>query len=68
MNDLLRQAWRSCPGRWHYALLKWPGRKLYRESNAKEIGDAHSKCEEMGVQPVWFDKFDEIPDMIRLLP
>lgn len=67
MNDLLRDAWRRCPGRWHYALLKWPGRKPYRSSAANEINNASSKYKRCGVQPVWFDRFDEIPRMIRKL-
>lgn len=67
MNALLRDAWQQWPGRWHYALLKWHGPKLYRESAAEEINEASNKYTDIGVQPVWFDKFGEIPGMIRSL-
>lgn len=64
MNSLLQESWQQWPGRWHYALLQWQGRKRYTTSTAEEINAASGSYTELGVQPVWFDEFGEIPGMI----
>jgi hypothetical protein len=64
MNSLLENSWQQWPGRWHYALLEWEGPERYTRSTAEEINDASRRYTDLGVQPVWFDRFDEIPGMI----
>jgi hypothetical protein len=64
MNSLLQNSWQQWPGRWHYALLEWQGRERYTNSTAGEINMASGRYTDLGVQPVWFDEFDEIPAMI----
>lgn len=67
MNSLLRDAWRERPGRSHYALLRWEGARVVAESKAEEIDTASERFVAMGVQPIWFDRFDELPGLIRSL-
>ena len=67
MNDLLRHAAAALPGRWHYALLKWPGAKAYGEASAAELDAAAERYLSFGVRPIWFERFDEIPAIIRAL-
>jgi hypothetical protein len=67
MNDLLRAAARTLPGRYHYALLKWSGSRPYNNSSAQEIALESAAYVLMGVRPIWFDGFDEIPALIRRL-
>ena len=67
MNNLLRDAALRFPGRPHYALLHWPGAMAYSESPLDEIDSAGARYREIGVEPVWFDDFNEIPGMIRSL-
>ncbi|MBZ0301218.1 MAG: SIR2 family protein, partial [Anaerolineae bacterium] len=67
MNDLLRHAASQLPGRQHYALLHWPGPKPYLQSGMDELEKAAERYVDIGVRPIWFDDFDEIPGMIRLL-
>ncbi len=65
MNDMLRQAGERFPGRNHWALLEWPGDAEYRHATVAEIEAASAPYSAIGVRPVWFDRFDEIPGMIR---
>jgi hypothetical protein len=65
MNGLLRQAAAALPGRYHYALLKWPGEKRFQESTAEEIGISSVRYIMMGVRPLWFDDFSEIPQLLQ---
>ena len=67
MNDLLRDAARALPGRYHYALLKWSGATLFHEATAEDVAIASARYVTMGVRPIWFDGFDEIPELIRRL-
>ncbi|MCP4675447.1 MAG: SIR2 family protein [Deltaproteobacteria bacterium] len=67
MNDLLRKAASKLPGRYHFALLEWQGSSKYTQSSQKEIDIANERFHSMGVRPIWFDEFEEIPAMIREL-
>jgi hypothetical protein len=67
MNGLLRQAFEEFPGRYHYAFLKWPRDRRGREPAADEIEAESAKYLEFGVRPVWFDDFQELPDLVRQL-
>jgi hypothetical protein len=67
MNALLRDAADALPGRYHYALLKWPGPERFEEASADEVAVASARYVAMGVRPIWFNQFSEIPDLIRRL-
>jgi len=67
MNDLLRQAARALPGRYHYALLRWPGDSRFEAAAAEEVARASATYVAIGVRPIWFDDFSEIPGLIRCL-
>jgi hypothetical protein len=67
MNDLLREAYQRFPGRYHYALLKWPHDRKGAEPSGEEISAASAKYLEFGVRPVWFDSFDDLPGLIAEL-
>jgi hypothetical protein len=67
MNALLREAAARYPGRMHYALLRWPGRRGLDERGHDEAEEHAAPYLAMGVQPIWFDEFDEIPGLIRAL-
>ncbi len=67
MNGLLREAFAEYPGRYHYALLKWPRDKRGKQPAADEIEAESAKYLEFGVRPVWFDDFGELPGLIRQL-
>lgn len=64
MNNLLAKAAQSLPGRFHYALLKWSGKQSYREASPEEIDEQNLVYRHLGVRPLWFDDFSEIPDLI----
>lgn len=67
MNQLLRDAAKALPGRYHYALLKWPGSSSHAEASAQDIALASAQYHAMGVRPVWFDDYGEIAGLIRRL-
>jgi len=67
MNDLLREAANALPGRYHYALLKWPGGGKFGEASADEVARHGAEFIAMGVRPIWFESFGEIPELIRTL-
>ena len=67
MNKLLRDAFRQFPGRYHYALLKWPYDRMGVDPPSEEIKVQSAKYFELGVRPVWFDDFSELPDLIARL-
>jgi hypothetical protein len=67
MNGLLREATERLPGRDHYALLQWRGSQPFAQSSAHEIAVASASSEVLGVRPVWFDRFDEIPALLQQL-
>jgi hypothetical protein len=64
MNDLLAQAADKLPGRFHYALLKWPEKRPYREATPEEIDNQNLLYRHLGIRPLWFDDFSEIPELI----
>ena len=67
MNELLRQAAERYPGRWHYAILKWPEDRNGRLPGPDEISENSAKYLKFGVQPIWVDDFEEIPPIVRSL-
>jgi hypothetical protein len=67
MNGLLRDAFTEYPGRYHYALLKWPFDRQGKEPTPDEIAAESANYLEFGVRPVWFDDFKELPGLIRQL-
>ena len=67
MNALLRDAASALPGRYHYALLKWPGNGPVIKSSPEEVALESTRYVAMGVRPIWFDDFCEIPELIRHL-
>lgn len=67
MNNLLRDAFRRFPGRYHYALLQWPGGRGEREPTTDEIKAASTKYLDFGVRPVWYDDHSELPAILRRL-
>ncbi|HVE87864.1 MAG TPA: SIR2 family protein, partial [Myxococcales bacterium] len=67
MNALLRDAAGLLPGRYHYALLKWPGEAPFVKSAAEDIAVRSARYAALGVRPIWFDDFREIPELIRRL-
>ncbi len=67
MNDLLRRAAQQLPGRWHYAFLKWPEARRRRQPSPELMDQHAARYVAMGVQPIWVDDYDEIPDLIRSL-
>jgi hypothetical protein len=64
MNNLLAQAADRLPGRFHYALLKWPEKRPYREATPKEIDYQNLSYRHLGIRPLWFDDYSEIPELI----
>lgn len=67
MNGLLHEAFEKYPGRYHYALLKWPRDRKGKEPSRDEIQAESAKYLAFGVRPVWFDDFNELPGLIREL-
>jgi hypothetical protein len=67
MNALLRDAASVMPGRYHYALLKWPGSSQLMKSSPEEVALESARYLIMGVRPIWFDDFSEIPALILSL-
>ena len=64
MNDLLREAAARIPGRRHYAALQWKGTP---DPGADGIERASARYLEMGVQPLWVRRHDDVPDIVRCL-
>ena len=64
MNNLLAKAAKALPGRFHYALMKWTGDRPYREATPEEIDDQGIVYRHLGIRPLWFDDFSEIPELI----
>jgi hypothetical protein len=67
MNDLLREAARRYPGRFHFALLRLPGVLRGQEPTSDQLEAASARYRDMGVQPIWVHDYDEIPEIIRSL-
>lgn len=64
MNRKLREAFERLPGRYHYAFLRWPKKREGCVPNKVEREAEEKKYLDMGVRPIWFDEFAEIPHMI----
>jgi hypothetical protein len=67
MNGLLFRAAEQWPGRWHYAILKWPEKRHGRVPDGDEIQKHSARYLALGIQPIWIDDYSEIPDLIRSL-
>jgi hypothetical protein len=67
MNNLLRRAHEELPGRYHFAMLRWPERLDGRTPSAEAVAEQSQRYLDMGVQPVWFEDFDELPALIGAL-
>lgn len=67
MNRLLRMAFEKWPRRYHYALLRWPKKREGRVPDEAERKAEEKKYLDMGVRPIWFDEFAEIPHIIARL-
>lgn len=67
MNRLLEDAHEHLPGREHWALLQWKGKRPYAAASGEEIERASARFVRMGVRPIWFDDFSEIPKLILAL-
>jgi hypothetical protein len=67
MNDLLEKAFLRCPGRYHYALVRWPKKRNGVVPRAEELREEQARYLKMGVRPIWFDEFAEIPHIIARL-
>jgi hypothetical protein len=68
MNNLLREAAEILPGRRHFALLQWPEKNSDPlEATATQRAQHEARYHSMGVQPIWFKDFPEIPALIRSL-
>lgn len=67
MNNLLRQAAKRYPWRWHYAILPWPNKRNGCIPDVSEIEKNSAKYLDLGVQPIWVDDFSEIPPVVRSL-
>ena len=67
MNGLLRKAAQRHPGRWHYAILKWPEKRDGRIPDGEEIEERSKQYLDIGVQPIWIDDFAEIPGLVKAL-
>ncbi|KAF4161550.1 hypothetical protein CNMCM6936_003391 [Aspergillus lentulus] len=68
MNQLLQHAFEKWPGRYHYALLPWPGGLADdQEPSGQEIEQRSGQYLAMGIRPVWLRDFGEIPHIISQL-
>jgi hypothetical protein len=67
MNALLRDAADILPGRYHYALLEWPGKTPFLQASPEDVAIESAQYALMGVRPIWFDDFGEIAGLIRRL-
>ncbi|KAE8421645.1 hypothetical protein BDV36DRAFT_247219 [Aspergillus pseudocaelatus] len=68
MNQLLQDAFERWPGRYHYALLPWPGGLADdREPSGQEIEQRSAQYLAMGIRPIWLRNFGEIPHIISQL-
>ncbi|MGM9474719.1 SIR2 family protein [Pseudarthrobacter sp. YS3] len=67
MNDLLRNAAQALPGRFHYALIRWSGSRGFRSASTAKLASAAAPYLAMGVRPIWFDRFADIPALIGRL-
>jgi hypothetical protein len=68
MNKLLQEAAEMLPGRRHFALLEWPEKNSDPlEATASQRAQYEARYHSLGVQPIWFKEFAEIPSLIRSL-
>jgi hypothetical protein len=67
MNNLLARAAQIYPGRLHVALLQWPEELDCRAPDAEEVVEQSARYLQFGVQPLWFERFDELPTLIAAM-
>ncbi len=67
MNGLLKKAFERYPGRFHFALLRWPTPRRGAGPSGTEMELQAARYLEIGVQPVWYDDVEDIPGIIRSL-
>lgn len=69
MNELLERAAAQHPGRHHYAFLKLPEapRNLGGAEAGRRLSQESEPYVRMGVQPIWVQDYDEIPELIMCL-
>ncbi|RAL10715.1 SIR2 family NAD-dependent protein deacylase [Aspergillus homomorphus CBS 101889] len=68
MNQLLRDAFERRPGRYHYALLPWPGGLADdHQPSGQEIKQRSGQYLAMGIRPIWLRSLEEIPHIISQL-
>jgi hypothetical protein len=68
MNQMLQDAFQRWPGRYHYALLSWPGGLPdNQEPSGQEIEQQSERYLAMGIRPIWLRNFGEIPHIIAQL-
>ncbi|KAM0723322.1 hypothetical protein Q7P37_001524 [Cladosporium fusiforme] len=67
MNQLLEKAFQKWPGRYHYALLERPGKSSDRQTQKGKQREAEETYSKMGIRPIWFDDFSELPHIIARL-
>ncbi|MFW9993769.1 MAG: SIR2 family protein [Candidatus Odinarchaeota archaeon] len=67
MNNLLREAAKKYPGRFHFVILKLPNKFKKKEPSAGELEKLSEFYYEMDVYPIWVHEFSEIPEIIQRL-
>jgi len=68
MNRILREATQSREEVFHFALLQLP--KQWREEEEvpeRELAVSEERYASIGVQPIWFRNFEEIPEIVESL-
>jgi len=68
MNEIIAQASTRRPGNFHFALMKLPDQFLNTlEVPEEEIMKEEERYLNIGVQPIWFREFEDIPELITRL-
>jgi len=68
MNEILAQAAERRPGNYHFALLRLPDQFTNTlEIPEEELMKEEERYLELGVQPIWFREFKDIPELISKL-
>ena len=67
MNLLLERFISRSPGRYHYALLRWPRNRNGIVPSAEGLRTEQATYLRMGVWPIWYDEFSEIPGLLARL-
>jgi hypothetical protein len=67
MNDILQRAANLRDGILHFALIQLPRQWREGEVPEQELADSEQRYLQIGVQPIWFRRFEEIPEIIDSL-